>query len=123
MPWNRLVAATVVAAMLVMGGASSSHAINPFKRSGLELSETDIDMLKAAAEKLYLAESVEVGTVETWNNAETGNSGTVTLTRKHAYNDLPCRRLQHDIRVKNIADHFRFVFDRCKTSDGSWKLL
>ncbi len=123
MQLSRLVAAAVVVAVFVMGGASFSHAINPFGDSGFELSETDIDKLEAAAKKLYLAESVEVGTVETWNNAETGNSGTVTLTRKHAYKDLPCRRLQHDIRVKDIADSFRFVLDRCKTSDGSWKLL
>ena len=123
MPWNRLVVAAFMAAAIVMGGASYSHAINPFKRSGFELSENDIDLLKAAAQKLYLPETVEVGAVQVWNNAETGNSGTVTLTRIHAYKSLPCRRLQHDIRVKTTADPFRFIVDRCKTSDGGWKLL
>jgi surface antigen len=123
MPWNRLMVVTVVVAAVVMGAASFSHALNPFKRSGFELSESDIAMLKAAAKKLYLAETVEVGEVKAWNNAETGNNGTVTLTRKHAYKGLPCRRLQHDIRIKKTADPFRFIVDRCKTADGSWKLL
>ncbi len=123
MLWNRLMAAAIVVTAIVMGGASLSHAINPFKRSGFELSEKDYDLLKAAAQKLYLAETVEVGAVEAWDNAETGNNGTVTMTRKHAYKGLPCRRLQHDIRIKTTADPYRFIVDRCKTSDGSWKLL
>lgn len=123
MPWNRLMVVTVVVAAVVMGAASFSHALNPFKRSGFELSEHDIDLLKAAARKLYMVETVEVGAVEAWDNAETGNNGTVTLTRKHAYKGLPCRRLQHDIHVKTTADPFRFIVDRCMTSDGSWKLL
>ncbi len=123
MPWNRLMVVTVVVAAVVMGTASFSHALNPFNRSGFELSEHDIDLLKAAARKLYMVETVEVGAVEAWDNAETGNNGTVTLTSKHAYKGLPCRWLQHDIHVKTTADPFRFIVDRCKTSDGSWKLL
>ena len=123
MQWNRLLAATAVAMAIVLGGTSLSHAVNPFDRSGFELSESDLDLLKVAAQKLYLVEKVEVGAIEAWNNTETGNNGTITLTRKHAYKGLPCRRLQHDIRVKNTADPYRFIIDRCKTPDGSWKLL
>ena len=108
---------------IAIGGASFSHAVNPFDRSGFELSESDLDLLKVAAQKLYLVETVEVGATEVWNNTETGNNGTITLTRKHAYKGLPCRSLQHDIRVKTAADPYRFIIDRCKTADGSWKLL
>ena len=117
MPWIRLMVATAVVAAVVGGATSLSHAINPFKRSGFELSESDITLLKAAAEKLYLVEGVEIGAAEAWNNADTGNNGTVTLTRKHAYKGMPCRRLRHDIRVKTSGDPFRFIVDRCKTAD------
>ena len=54
---------------------------------------------------------------------ESGNYGTVTLTRQHAYKGLPCRRWQHDIRIKTVGDPFRFIVDRCKVPDGSWKIL
>jgi surface antigen len=123
MPWNRLLAATAVVMAIVMGGASFSHAVNPFSGSSFELSESDLDLLEAAAQKLYLVETVEVGAIEAWNNTETGNNGTITLTRKFAYKGLPCHGLQHDIRVKTAADPYRFIIDRCKTADGSWKLL
>ena len=123
MQWNRLLAATVVVMVIVIGGTSFSHAVNPFSESSFESPESDLELLEAAAQKLYLVETVEVGAVEAWNNTETGNNGTITLIRKHAYKGLPCRRLQHDIRVKNAADPYRFIIDRCKTADGSWKLL
>ena len=123
MQWDRLLAATVVVMVIVIGGTSFSHAVNPFSGSSFELPESDLELLEPAAQKLYLVETVEVGAVEAWNNTETGNNGTITLTRKHAYKGLPCRRLQHDIRIKTAADPYRFIIDRCKTPDGSWKLL
>ncbi len=123
MPCIRLTTIALLIAVIVTGGASLSHAINPFARGGFELTESDIALLKAAAEKLYLAQEVEIGAVEAWNNSESGNYGTVTLTRKHAYKGLPCRRLQHDIRIKTVGDPFRYIIDRCKVPDGSWKIL
>ncbi len=123
MPFVRLTVVTIFAVVLVIGATSLSHAINPFARGGFELTEGDIVLLKGAAKKLYLAEEVEIGAVEAWNNLESGNYGTVTLTRKHAYRGLPCRRLQHDIRIKTVGDPFRYIIDRCKVPDGSWKIL
>ena len=64
MPWNRLLVATAVVMVIVMGGTSFSHAVNPFSGSGFELSESDLELLGAAAQKLYLVETVEVGAVE-----------------------------------------------------------
>lgn len=123
MPFVRLTIVTIFAVVFVFGSTSLSQGINPFARGGFELTESDIALLKGAAKNLYLAEEVEIGTVETWNNPESGNYGTVTLTLKHAYKGLPCRRLQHDIQVKAVEDPFRYIIDRCKVSDGSWKIL
>ena len=119
----RLVFTALCAAAVLVGAAAPSLAVNPFQRSGFELAESDVALLKAAAEKLYLNEDVAVGTSESWSNPETGNRGTVTLIDKPSYKNLPCRRLQHDIELEATADLFRFILDRCKTQDGSWKLL
>ena len=96
---------------------------NPFQRSGFELSQEDLQMLGEAAQKLYIDESVPVGTVETWSNPTSGNTGSVQLVGIFEHQGMPCRRLQHDIKVKDVADPFRYIFDRCKLPSGEWKIL
>jgi surface antigen len=97
--------------------------LNPFTRAGFELSPEDIEMLRDAAQRLYIDESVAVGTVETWSNPKSGNTGSVQLIGTFEHKGLPCRRLQHDIKVKDVANPFRYIFDRCKVPSGEWKLL
>ncbi len=114
----------LAAALIAIGMAGPpANAANPFKKSGFQLDESDLPLLETAAGKLYLTDGAEVGSVEAWNNSETGNRGTVKLIRKHEYKGLPCRRLQHDIELKRVEDTYRFTLDRCKTADGAWKIL
>lgn len=87
------------------------------------LPKSDVPLMMAAAEKLYKPDNIKVGTVESWSNAETGDSGSVKLVHLHAYKGLPCRRLEHTIRLKGETDPLSYVVDRCKAADGSWKLL
>jgi len=120
----KFIAGALAAAVLVGTLAVPAQAqLSPFKRSGFELSEEDLELLGAAAQKLYLDESVPVGTVETWSNPASGNTGSVQLIDTFEHKGLPCRRLQHDIKVKDVADPFRYIFDRCKVASGEWKLL
>lgn len=118
---SRLRAALVLAALVM--ASPSAHAADPFKRSGFRMDASDYALLGAAAEKLYLDDGVEVGSVEAWTNPETGNHGTVRLVGKHEYQGMPCRRLQHDIELKRGRDPYRFVLDRCRTNDEEWKIL
>lgn len=119
------IVAAVLMALIVAGplGRPAQAQLNPFSRAGFELSQEDIDLLVAAAQKLYLDESVAVGAMESWSNPASGNAGTVELIGTFEHQGLPCRRLQHDIQVKGAANPFRYIFDRCKTADGAWKLL
>ncbi len=122
MPWKTLVILTT--AVLVLATASPrAYAVNPFKRGGFELDASDLALLTAAGEKLYLADDVEVGTVVKWSNPETGNGGKIKLTRKHEYKGLPCRELAHRIELKGDKDFHYFTVDRCRTAQGEWKLL
>ena len=119
---NAISLATVLMVLAALT-APTHAAINPFKGSGFQLSESDLALLTTAAEKLYLTDGVEVGAVEEWNNPETGSHGTVRLTGKTEYKGLPCRRLQHDIKLKRVNDPYRFTMERCRTNDGEWKIL
>jgi surface antigen len=107
---------------LLLLGAPATAQLGSFTKSGLELTTEDWQMLEAAAAKLYLPDEAQVGAVESWSNVESGNSGSIQLLQTGAYQGMPCRKLQHQIEVRNVADPYRFIVDRCKTPDGSWKV-
>lgn len=116
----KLIAAVLIAFTSV---SPVAHAIDPWLGPDFKLEESDLALLKAAAEILYMTDDAEIGAAEAWNNPETGNHGTVKLIRKHEYKGMPCRELQHDIELKRSANPHRFTLDRCRTDDGEWKIL
>jgi surface antigen len=118
---NMLRALLLVLAIALWSQAASSQ-VNPFGDS-LDLEESDIAMLQAAANALFQDNHAQIGRTETWSNSKTGNSGTVSLLRLFEHAGLPCKRLQHSIKQKGRADQITYEFARCRSSDGSWKLL
>ncbi len=125
MPYKMfLLKIAVLAAMVwVSLDTSALSQGNPFKRMGAELSKEDIELLKRAAAKLYEPDSVQVGTTEAWTNSDSGNSGIVTLIKIFEKQGMPCRQLQHEVRVSGKSDPSSVEFTRCKTTEGDWKLL
>ncbi len=93
------------------------------ERMGAELSKEDIELLKRVGAKLYERDSVQVGTTEAWTNSDSGNSGIVTLIKILEKQGMPCRQLQHEVRVSGKSDPSSVEFTRCKTTEGDWKLL
>lgn len=114
-----LAAVVAIAALTLPADAQ----LNPFRRSGFEVSDADVRLAGAAAAKLYEGEHALLGDIERWANPESGNQGTVRLVHIFTHNDLPCRRLQHDIRLADVGTPFRYIFDRCRLPSGEWKLL
>src|SRR6185295_11027205 len=112
--------------LLVLGvglwSQAASSQVNPFGDS-LDLKESDIAMLQAAANALFQDDHAQVGRTEAWSNSKTGNSGTVSLLKLFEHAGLPCKRLQHSIKQKGRADQNIYQFSRCRSSDGTWKLL
>lgn len=96
--------------------------VNPFVDSDFELAEGDIPILQGAIAKLE-SEDVIVGESVHWRNPDSGNKGIVTYSSDSEFNGLSCRRIQHDIFLQATDRSFRFIEDRCKMEDGSWKTL
>ena len=121
----KILTRSAIAAIVMMTAlaAPADAQVNPFRRSGFDVSEADIQLATMAAAKLYEGERAVLEDVERWANPESGNQGTVRLVKLFTYNDLPCRRLQHDIKLATVGTPFRYVFDRCKLPTGEWKLL
>jgi surface antigen len=117
-------AALGVALMLLAAGTASAQLTSPFGRESIDhVTDEDRRLAEEASAKIYKPSSPQIGTSESWDNPATGNHGTVTLVRFREYQGLPCRTLRHIIYVKDRDRQFEFVIDRCRTSDGQWKLL
>ena len=119
---NTTRAVLVVLTLALMCAQTALAQVNPFGDS-LDLKESDIAMLQAAASALFQNEKAQLGQTESWKNPKTGNSGTVSLLDLFEHKGMPCKRLQHSIKQKGHADLIIYQFARCRAADGSWKLL
>lgn len=117
----RILGTIAVAALLV--SAAAAQGINPFGRAGFSLTKTDVATLEAATRPFFDDNTVPLGTSRAWSNPDSGNTGTAILVSRFEYKKMPCRRIQHDIKLAKVADAYHFVIDRCQVADGSWKLL
>ena len=119
---NCLRAVIAVFALGLLSLQATVAQVNPFGDS-LDLKESDVSMLQAAASKLFRDDQARVGQTEKWSNPQTGNSGTVSLLGLFEHAGMPCKRLQHSIKQKGHADPILYQFARCRAADGAWKLL
>jgi surface antigen len=116
----RIFAAVTVTALLLSPAVAQ---VNPFSRDGFSLTNSDIAKLEEATRPFYEDVTVPLNTARAWSNPESGNKGTAVLVSRFEYKKLPCRRIQHDIKLAKLADPYHFVIDRCQVADGSWKFL
>ena len=121
MTLRRMLSALLFAALMLT--AAPALAVNPFGRSGFELTNGDVTLITEATRPFFEDDTVAVGTVKSWSNANSGDGGTATLVDRFEQKGMPCRRIQHDIKLKKVADPFRFIIDRCRVADGTWKIL
>jgi surface antigen len=119
---NTLRALLVVLAVGVLWAQTTVAQVNPFGDS-LDLKDSDIAMLQAAASALFQDDKAAIGETKSWSNPKTGNSGAVSLLKLFKHAGMPCKRLQHSIKQKGRADQITYQFARCRVGDGSWKLL
>lgn len=113
----------LVAAACLIAFPTIGHALgNPVKNTLAEFGE-DMNAIKVAGAKLYESEDVPVGTIEEWANPASGGAGTVELVEIFEHEGLPCRKLLHMAKPGKSADPKRFTITRCRTADGTWKIL
>ncbi|MGI9416053.1 MAG: hypothetical protein ACR2PM_20450 [Hyphomicrobiales bacterium] len=103
------------ACVISLIGAASAQ-VNPFTKNTAGLSRTDINLLEAAAAKLYKSSNPKVGASRTWANAKSGHSGVVRIIGVKK----PCVRLRHTIKQKGVTDAGVFAVSRCNVN-GTWQ--
>ena len=117
MAWLRALAVAPALMLAVLAGDASSQ-MNPLRQ--LELTAEDIELLSTAANHVYDAGAI--GASEAWSNAASGNSGAATLLEVFERDGLPCRRIEHVIKISKDATPKRLVLATCRTADGRWLL-
>jgi surface antigen len=80
------------------------------------------DRREAREAARYSLEKSRSGTTTTWQNPDSGNSGTVTPTRTYqAVNGQYCREFQQTITVDGKEQ--KGFGTACRQPDGSWKIV
>ena len=118
MAWWRMPAVALVVALAVLASDARGQ-MNPLRQ--LELTSGDIEMLTAAANQLY--DAGQIGVEASWSNAELGNAGTARILETFEREGLPCRRVEHMIKVAKDAVPKRVVLSTCRAPDGRWLLV
>jgi len=86
---------------------------------GASLDKADRSAMTTATSRAYTA---PVGQQITWNNPESGNSGTITPVRDgYASNGAYCREFQQTVAIGGQQQQ---AYGRaCQQPDGSWKIV
>ena len=114
----RVLAATLAMLLAVLATGAQGQ-MNPLRQ--LALTSADIELLTAAANRVY--EAGQIGANEVWSNPESGNSGTVELLETFEREDLPCRRVEHLVNIARDAVPKRVMLASCRVPDGRWLLV
>lgn len=78
---------------------------------------------QAAAQRASHAafETAPSGQPVTWNNPDSGHSGTVTPTRTYYEESTPCREYQTTVTIDGKTE--RAYGTACRQPDGTWKVV
>jgi surface antigen len=87
---------------------------------GNRLDDRDKEMAAKAAQQAF--ENNQAGTPSTWQNPDSGASGTITPTRTYQIeNGQYCREYTQEIRVG--GEKHESYGTACRQPDGSWKVV
>ncbi len=116
----RLLIALALSAFLVHPAAAQVKS--PFA-SGIAFTEADVGAILAATQPFFESDPPELGTQRSWNNPESGLSGTARYEGQNEANGRPCRQIHHIILNQKTDKTYEFRVDRCKADDGTWQMV
>jgi surface antigen len=99
--------------------AQAQPMMNPLRQ--LALTSEDFAMLNETVSGMY--EAGKIGVTETWSNPKSGNSGSAKILDTFKYQGLPCRTIEHTVKIRKQADPKQVVLKTCRDTDGAWKLI
>lgn len=107
-----------LAAFLIHGGAGAVNLFWLDSAPVRHFSDKDWEMATGAADEALMRR--EDGETVTWENAESGHSGAVSVMRTLQRNGRTCRDLAIENHAGGKSGRSEFLF--CLQPDGQWKI-
>ena len=119
-------AALAACSIILASGGAHAQSASLSSLPEVALTAEDYQDLMAAYKPFLEDDTVAIGTTHEWSNPNSGNLGTVQLLKRfeitYQGNKLPCRELRYHIQLKDNADPYNLRLNRCKTTEGIWKI-
>jgi hypothetical protein len=116
---------TLLTAALALGGLMAPEFLAPPASAQVmqsylprRLTNGDMAILREEAGKL----SPNSTKTESWTNAKTGHSGTVTVTKEYQKNGMTCRKFKYTFHTGTPTDGLPYTLDWCQKPDGEWAI-
>jgi surface antigen len=109
----------LVVALMVAGAVRAQ--LLPTWETNITPTQQDLDMIHSAVTNQVHGKSV--GTTASWSNPTSGNSGSITLTKKLVKRGQRCEDIEYTVRSGGTpiyTEHYHFT--GCLQPDGTWKI-
>jgi surface antigen len=105
---------------LVVAGAAQAQLF-PTWETHITLTQQDLDMIHNAVTRQIHGKPV--GSVASWNNPASQNSGSIRLAKKLVRKGQQCEEIEYTVLSGGqpvYSEHYHFT--SCLQSDGIWKI-
>lgn len=109
------------AIFLCLATASAEAQLLPTWETNIVLTQQDLDMIHGAVTNQVHGKPL--GTIASWSNPASGNSGSVKLVKKLRRKDQQCEDIEYTVRSGGspaYSEHYHFT--SCLQPDGTWKI-
>jgi surface antigen len=101
--------------------ASAQAQLLPTWETHITLTQQDLDIIRGAVTDQVHGKSV--GTIASWHNPASGNSGSIKLVKKLTRKNQQCEDVEYVVRSGGTpvyTEHYHFI--SCLQPDGTWKI-
>ena len=118
MSLHRKVLVPFVAGLMLAGAAQAQ--LLPTWETHVTLTQQDMDMIHNAV--THQIHGKPVGTVASWTNPASQNSGSIKLEKKLSRRGQQCEEIAYTVQSKPpvYSEHYHFI--SCLQPDGTWKI-
>jgi surface antigen len=111
----------LVAIFAGLATASAQAQLLPTWETNIVLTQQDLDMIHGVVTNQVHGKPV--GTVASWSNPASGNSGSVKLIKKLVLKNQRCEEVEYTVRSGGsppYSEHYHLT--SCLQPDGTWKI-